>query len=356
MPNNKKESLTNHLILLNHWNISTVLFILLTGVILTIAELSGDIFFKIISITTIIINWFLYANSDFKTNKFVKNCIKITLVFFILLLMMYVFLHFLNIYNLYRFKEVEMFCTKHTDVCATVTSIFFKLKIYRFITLSISLLLSFILFIGGLYFLNTYNSLTKIYIKKYVKSPLLFLSLILIFILFLNNMLTISDKIFSLTIKAWNNKHLHFYDRFVPYESGIEHGGWIWEYAKFINKNTNEHETIFVPPQNDIWAQEGNIHYFRWFLYPRNLVQSIDVTADIPLTADYILISRGGWLGGKPGWPKKMPKVECVETIHIINRKTLVAETVSTVDIDKNLNQDIWGIIKLKRSGNNTCQ
>ena len=337
------------------WDVSFILLLLLTILILLLAELFSNNSIKTIAVAGIIINWISYSYTSLTEHVIVKHIYFVLACITLLLFVGYALLRLLNVYDLQRFSFINSYCTNNPSICTLFSSLFFKLKIYRFITLSTSFFLSFLFLFSGLLWLTDFDKTLRKYLTEYKKQPFVALAAILLSVLFLRDTLTISDKIFDLSIKAWQSKQLTFYDRFVPYESGIEHGGWIWEYGKFINSHVPEKSVIFVPPQSDIWPQEGNIYYFRWFIYPRNMVQSLDATAAIPTEADYILISRGGWHGAAAGWPKHMPKTECINQAFLIDRKTVVTEEVLPLELDNKLTADKWGVIKLNKDKNTIC-
>jgi len=110
-----------------------------------------------------------------------------------------------------------------------------------------------------------------------------------------------------------------------------------------------EDASIFIPPQNDVWAQEGNPYYFRWFVYPRKMVQSSDAYALLPEAARFILVSNGGWNGGDSGWPKIHVPEKNIKTVFLIDRYSLKERTVTAHDYYTSLAPTEWGVIELNK-------
>lgn len=163
------------------------------------------------------------------------------------------------------------------------------------------------------------------------------------------------EKMDTLAVRSWGAREVKFLDRFVSYEYGLEHNGWMWEFSKFVTVRVPEQATIFIPPQNSTWAQEGNKFYFRWFVYPRNLLQSDDPHAPIPSSANFVLLSNGGWSNAASGWPKKSILSSCIKRVELIDRKSLQTKTVDPQSLDTTLLESDWGVIELLEKRSQQC-
>lgn len=327
----------------------------ITLAILVLGELHNWSGRRLVTAGTIVLTWFSFMRLQESLYRWSKKPLLIGCVVIGLALIMNVLLHLINVYSLDRNTAIQTFCQANPDICSITVRSFFLLKVYRFITLTITFFLSGLALFGGLLLISTHSAQIKTFKTKYTTERFLMIIGFAFLTLFLWQVMAVADQAFVMGIKSWQNRHLAFLDRFVPYEYGIEHHGWIWEYGKFIRAKVTIPATIFIPPQSDIWPQEGNKYYFRWFVYPINLVQSTDPEASIPAGAEYVLISRGGWNGGAAGWPKKPLLTTCIAEAHLIHRRTLVQRSVTPLELSQTLNPEEWGVIKLQGEGIETC-
>lgn len=291
---------------------------------------------------------------NFHQNEFAKRMLNVSIAGIFSLIVIHITLNLLDVYRLDDLSHIVKFCTTKERLCTIVTKLFFSFKIYRFITLSFSSLLSFLFLALGLRF----NSLVfdKTFQNHFkVGNPILIILTFGTCTLLLSQVLKISDQLYSLTVKAWYSRNLSFEARFVPFEYGNEHHGWIWTYAEFVKVHVPEKSVLYIPPQTDTWRQEGNKYYFRWFMYPRELINFEDPFAPIPPTATHIVIANGGWKGGEVGWPKSKPRIDCIAEIQLIHRLTLVQQLVSVEEVDTIMTPDDWGVISLTPSHKSLC-
>jgi len=131
---------------------------------------------------------------------------------------------------------------------------------------------------------------------------------------------------------------------------GKNYTGWVYTYGQFLNNHTPKDAVLFIPPQEESWQMEGNQYYFRWFVYPRKLVTSQDITAPIPEGATHVLIADGAWSWGvkEYGWPRITIPVERIKRMLLINRDTEeVTEQTNTAFVP-NISAHQWGVIELK--------
>ena len=95
---------------------------------------------------------------------------------------------------------------------------------------------------------------------------------------------------------------------------------------------------------------EGNPYYLRWYIYPRFTVESQDLNAPIPPTAEYILIADGSWPGmTEYGWPRMYIPAEQIEEIVFIDRKTREETVLRNQAYDPSTMSHKWGVIHLKK-------
>jgi hypothetical protein len=132
---------------------------------------------------------------------------------------------------------------------------------------------------------------------------------------------------------------------------GEKYTGWIVPFTDFVNEHVPEHATIFTPPQKESWQMEGNQYFLRWFLYPRNIVTSQDINAEIPAETDYVMIAYGAWPWGVKefGWPRLSIPKEKIARIIYIDRQTREVSAVENEDYVFVPNKEVWGVIELKK-------
>lgn len=262
------------------------------------------------------------------------------------------FLNFINIYDVVKEPWVAQLCLQQTKICAALSLAFNLSRLNRFITLSTTFLFLFAAFFVGIFILQKQKKFFSKHFTKHVFSSfdqqlrwVFFGGLVMVMLV---NLATVTERIDHLVLESWYARQLSFADRFLPYEFGVHHQGWIWPYSRFLLKHVPEDGVFFIPPQNITWAQEGNQYYFRWFIYPRKMLQSSDAYASLPIEAQYVIVSNGGWSGGAAGWPKIHIPEDRVAEVYLIDRYSLRERTVSAAEYYQTLTQTEWGVMKLK--------
>lgn len=90
--------------------------------------------------------------------------------------------------------------------------------------------------------------------------------------------------------------------------------GGYYNYMKFVKNNTPENATIIIPPQINPWLSSGNLLLDRYFLFPRNLVQTGLTISDLDkLPKDtYIMVYKGEWCDSHDCdvWPTQTIKAD----------------------------------------------
>jgi hypothetical protein len=254
----------------------------------------------------------------------------------------------LNIYDLAQTSFVVFLCRPFSKVCSTAGELFFKFKFFRFITLSPVFFVELILLFGGIWMITRDTVVCK-KLRASLHADLLKTCIYAgVAFLLLQQILLVSDGLVSLSLMTWKSRSLSFADRFVPLTYGIQNQGWIWPYTRFLIAHVPQNATIFIPPQRETWAQEGNADYLRWFIYPRKTLSSTDPTAALPREVDFVIVSNGGWSGGEAGWPKiHIPESEIAQ-VFLKNRQTFEEKRVDARTYYKNITPDWWGVIELK--------
>ena len=135
-------------------------------------------------------------------------------------------------------------------------------------------------------------------------------------------------------------------------------GGFICSYVEFIKQQTPEDAIILVPPQGFPWPMTGNVAYFRYFLYPRYLVNGGEKKAKIDLKEEgieYVLLAWGETEGTEydytHGWPKfSLPAKRIIYKKDLKDQYNYEGRVVEK-DYDPldPVNFENWGLIELDR-------
>lgn len=126
-----------------------------------------------------------------------------------------------------------------------------------------------------------------------------------------------------------------------------------YDFALFIKNNTSPDSTILIPPQGYPWDKTSNVAYFRYFLYPRTLINGNEKDSNTDIkSVDYVLIDYGETDILQYGFTNVWPKFN-VNGEYIIYWNPLDG-TVRKVDNGKYIyNPDNkieeWGIINIKK-------
>lgn len=341
---------------LTPWDYSFLFTVVVGIAVLFITELKAIPWKMFANVSNIITAWIVFTQTSFSRNLSARKFLKVLWVVVTSVVIFYFFIRLINVYSLVQNPSLTTFCSYQVTFCAQVSELFYLSKFYRFVTLSAGFILSSFAFMTGLLLIAQDQGKVQKYIKLYRQNLSNAAVGLGVLFLLLNQLLVTGEAITELSLKSWDNRKVSFLDRFVSYEYGIEHHGWIWEYGKFVTAHTPSTAVLFLPPQNDTWAQEGNKYYFRWFVYPRTFTQSSDHYALIPPTSEFQVISGGGWVGGEIGWPKTMPKQECLKTAYLIDRTTLDSRQVSPEELSQTLKATEWGIMELNTEKLASCQ
>ena len=273
--------------------------------------------------------------------KIQKKWIKTASVLWLLLFLTNIILNIINVYNLDKYNFVNIFCNSNSNICEAITSLFYKLKIFRFITLS-SYFFTIPILILFFYELNFDFK------KKDKKRNLLkkFFFIILSIIIF-SNLLICFQRIYLSVIQTFQLVDESYYDRFTFKKGGVSYYGWIRVFSNFVIEQTSEDINILVPPQSDTYKMEGNINYFRWFMYPRKLYHLDDLTSHNAIKIDYIIISAGECDDRQCVWPNYAINQKEINRILLINRETQKITIKTNIDyLPENFYQK-WGLIEL---------
>lgn len=136
----------------------------------------------------------------------------------------------------------------------------------------------------------------------------------------------------------------------------LKTSGFVYDYAEFVKKKTPEDAVILVPPQGFPWPMTGNVAYFRYFLYPRRLINGDEKETKVDLKKEgvkYVLLAWGETDATEydytHGWPKFFLPAK-----RIIYKKNLyqaINYEVEIVEKDYDPNDSVnvknWGIIEL---------
>ena len=250
---------------------------------------------------------------------------------FLVVLISFVFIHFLlSSIDFYRLFNPP--------------TIFYTIKLHRFLTLS-GFFIVHLLFLAVSFVL-----ISSARIKEKIKLSLTIPTLILVYllaILFYQTESVLADD-YTVLAQIILNTDTEFEDRITYRLGGTSYFGWIWPYAQFIKRHTEDNSVIVIPPQEMPWKMEGNTDYFRWFMYPRKLYHLEYLQNNPDLKIDYIVISAGECDTKDCVWPDYLIEKEKIEQIILIDRETQKIEFLD----DKNfIPVDFyskWGLIKLK--------
>lgn len=125
-----------------------------------------------------------------------------------------------------------------------------------------------------------------------------------------------------------------------------------YNYALFIKNNTPENAKILIPPQGYPWPQTGNKAYFRYFIYPRTLINGNEKDANVDIKeVDYVLIAYGETTISEYGFTNVWPKFDVKgEYILYWDPETgeITKEEKGIYKYNENDKTEKWGIIKIK--------
>lgn len=312
-----------------------ILFIIIVLVIELFGNLESGIF--IVQILSGLI--FYLANKNNTNNELKKNWLILTVGFSLIFFYIVNFsLNAINVYSLNENKFVTSFCQNHNSTCKSIINLFYKAKIYRFITLS-----SYVFLAPVLLSFSLTTDFKKI--LPFTKN-LAFLSLV--YAMITTNLL-ISFNAISLSLtQGFIVRDESYRDRFVYKQGGTFYHGWILVYADFVNQYTKPEDTLILPPQSETYKMEGNIFYFRWFVHPRRLVHFEDVKNLVDDSNKFIVLTEGECPSQECVWPNFPIESDQIESVIYINRNDQSVEVKSNVTYYPEQNYGMWGLIKLK--------
>lgn len=293
---------------------------------------------------SLVLSFFLSKNSFLRIKKsFIK-----LLILLAVLLVIHTLLNIFNIYDLVKSPRIIEICLTYDAICTISSTYFYKLKLFRFITLSPDFFISLVYLIVGFIFIRP--TFIKVKPSTLIKMPTINKIFILILgaHLVLNSLDFISEAYKNLTSSLSAAKH-PYDDRYIYKMGGNLSMGWIYTYSKFLRENIPANATIAIPPQTESWRMEGNLWYMRFFLYPRALIAAESIEATPNDKAEYVLISHGAWIGEKDHvWPKVTIPADQIEKIIHIDREHLNTEIMAK-DYIPNYQDETWGFIELKK-------
>jgi hypothetical protein len=324
-------------------------FFLMIGILFFELRLRDQmVIFQILAMY-VVFSIFLYSNLVSK--PYIRKGLGLFFTFAIFLFALYTPFQLINLYEMGHFPLIRNICEGWMGgICPLIEKMFFMFKGYRFITLSITFFSLLFMLSGGLWFISTqYERIRRFFHNKafFEKTCLVIFFIGMLFQFHYGFYKIYQEGIF--TLKARN---LTAEERLIQRLGGTQEEGWIVPYSKFILRHTEEHSSLFVPPQRFPWASEGNTQYFQYFVFPRVLFQSSDSFAKIDPQVDYILIADGSSSrteGDEKGWPKVFIPKENIEYIWLIDRKTQEEEQMEARDYVPQSFVGKWGLIKVRR-------
>lgn len=122
--------------------------------------------------------------------------------------------------------------------------------------------------------------------------------------------------------------------------------GPFYDCMLIIKNNTPNNATIFIPPQTDVWQEEGNEYLVRYFLYPRKIMHFEKVTEASSYINPYFVYSWGYWGGSRENgaWPYELIKSTSGKFVDNEND----FNSLNPINFDRNtmVNPKTCGIIK----------
>lgn len=317
-----------------------IIFILLfLSELSTEVKISNYIYSSLTTLTLLSV-----SSLDLAQRKLVAKILKNSALLLAFASVFFIMLNIVNVYELVSTKSVVSFCLSNTISCELIKETFFRFKIYRFITLSTSFFSWLVLVIGLNWYVLNKNK-TKV-LKG--NSRLATFFIIYVVIILISQSKGIVAGLYSTLIKVPQYISTPYPDRFVVMMKGNNYFGWIYTYTKFIAEHSPEEATILIPPQRHAWEMEGNAGYVRWFLYPRYVRSSSDLSPVIPDDVKFVMISHGTWWSKIHGWPQIEIPAEKIKKIWLINRQTLDQEELGSGNYQYKEGEELWGLIELK--------
>lgn len=315
------------------------------AIILGIILISFNLFIEISSVSidshllirSILSVFLIILINGFKNKKFLKYL----LVLFITIFSLNIILNMINVYSLNENSMVQNFCQQNGSICSSLTVLFFKFKIFRFITLS-----SYFFTIPIFILIAASQEIPKIN-KEIGVNIHQKIFLLIISIMLMSNLFKAFQIVYLSFIQSYQVVEENYYDRFTFKKGGVSYYGWIRVYSNFVINNTEDNVSILVPPRELPYKMEGNINYFRWFMYPRRLYHLEDLEK-LNKKADFIVISAGECENKNCVWPDFYIDESEIENITLINRETQEVTRLENSGYNPSDFNQKWGLIKLK--------
>jgi hypothetical protein len=126
-----------------------------------------------------------------------------------------------------------------------------------------------------------------------------------------------------------------------------------YDYAMFVKDNTSSDSTILIPPQGYPWDKTGNVAYFRYFLYPRKLINGNEKDPNIDIKdVDYVLIDYGETTISEHGFTNIWPKFN-ITGVYIAywepNTGNVLRDNTGVYKYKPGDTTEKWGIIKIRK-------
>jgi hypothetical protein len=130
-------------------------------------------------------------------------------------------------------------------------------------------------------------------------------------------------------------------------------GDVFYNYSLFVNKYTAPSASLLVPPQAFPWPGSGNVGYFRYFVYPRNIINGDEFEPpleDILARIDYVLLNWGETDIVEPPHTHDWPKFDVkAEKIIFMNKDgSFGGEVKGDYRYEDYKDKKVWGLIVVK--------
>ena len=291
-------------------------------------------------------------------HSFHKKYQKVLTSLFVVVCFLYVLnllANLINVYHLERFPSLMEYCEQNEQTCDLIVQTFFRLKIYRFVSLT-SYFFMYVIFliIGLLFSQHVYKRVTKIWHKlpkiklRRVRLKYVLLFYFLLVYILVQQLISVFSGVSKKVVKMYYTFNTPYEQRWEQVMGGRFSFGWMKTYADFVNAHSPESATLLIPDMVAPWEMEGNPNYLRWFIYPRKMVQTVG-DDDVPDSADYALLTYGVFGYQKQTFPTYFISKAEIDEIIIINQNTLTVTRKQNLDYHPEDYQNVWGLIKLRR-------
>lgn len=130
-------------------------------------------------------------------------------------------------------------------------------------------------------------------------------------------------------------------------------GDNFYKFTNFIIDNTPAESTILIPPQGFPWPRTGNLAYFRYFLYPRTLINGKEYESGVNIykeNVDYVLLAWGETTATEYGFTHGWPKFDVDSEEILVFKKNEEVEVIEEkYKYEDFSNLPVWGLIKVKK-------